>query len=726
MATRTWIGGHAGDPNNWDDPLNWSGGVPVAGNDVVISAGANGPVLDADTVSLKSVTLQAGASLTVGSFALNVAHGITLSGVGSTITLAGGSINASAGTFELDPGAVLSGFGSVHASKYTKTGTITAQGGTLSVFGTVTNGIVLTVDPNSVSDLAILGTATASDSIAITSANDTLEVGAAGSLTISTAETITNGTIILDGGLAKLRDDFGITLGDGSTLTGSGQLSSGKGNTGLLSGTGIVQADGGTLELTRKLGSTGLQFQISNNAASVLQLDGTVGTGNTFTFLGSVGDLALGSAATFSGTIAGLYVGADTTPTNFIDILAVPGVTVSSGGHGSGSSGSVTLSDGAVLTLSGIGNAGGSWWVNAVTDAAGTGTDIFLSVVCFAAGTQILTTAGDRTVESLVPGDTVITLVGADLVARPVKWIGRRRIDLTAHPRPEIAAPVRIQRGAFADGVPHTDLLVSPDHAIFVDGKLISARQLINGSTIRAEQGWTAVEYFHVELEAHAILVANGLPAESYLDTGNRGFFANGDAPLRLHPDLTDASENPTRTAASCAPFVYDEAGVLPVWQRLAARAAAIGQPAQTVATTDDPDLVLIAGGRTLLPTHETDGRYVFLVPNDATDIRLVSRAGAPADVRPWLDDRRWLGVHVARIVLRAADALHDIPLDHPALDQGWWDLERIGAAMHRWTNGDAALTLPEFSGPAMLEVRLGGRMAYRVAAEPQARRRAA
>ena len=174
-------------------------------------------------------------------------------------------------------------------------------------------------------------------------------------------------------------------------------------------------------------------------------------------------------------------------------------------------------------------------------------------------------------------GDIVLTLSGGELIAQPVKWIGQRRIDLTAHPRPETVAPVRIRRGAFADNMPHSDLLVSPDHAVFVDGKLICARQLVNGTTIRQEKGWTSVEYFHVELDAHAILLAEGLPAESYLNTGNHGFFANSDEPLVLHPDLTDETDYPTREAGSCAPFVWDEASVRPVWQRLAERADGTG-----------------------------------------------------------------------------------------------------------------------------------------------------
>ena len=158
-------------------------------------------------------------------------------------------------------------------------------------------------------------------------------------------------------------------------------------------------------------------------------------------------------------------------------------------------------------------------------------------------------------------------------------------------------APIRIERDAIADGMPHRDLLVSPDHAIFVDGKLICARQLLNGNTIHQERDNRAVHYYHVELEQHAVLLAEGLPAESYLDTGNKGFFANSGAPLVLHPDLTDETDYPTREASSCVPFVTDEASVQPVWQRLADRAAAIGQAGSQRVTTTDADLRLLAVG---------------------------------------------------------------------------------------------------------------------------------
>jgi hypothetical protein len=341
-----------------------------------------------------------------------------------------------------------------------------------------------------------------------------------------------------------------------------------------------------------------------------------------------------------------------------------------------------------------------------------------IEAVCYAAGTRILTATGERRVESLLQGDIALTLAAGELIAQPVKWIGRRRIDLTAHPRPETVAPVRIRRGAFADNMPHTDLLVSPDHAIFVDGRLIAARQLINGATIHQEKNWTTVEYFHVELDSHAILLVEGLPAESYLNTGNHGFFANSGEPLVLHPDLTDETDYPTREAGSCAPFVWGEASVRPVWQRLSERAAALGQPVRPAATTNDPALHLVAAGRSIKPIYADAGLFIFPLPRNAGTVRLVSRASAPADARPWLDDRRRLGVRLARIVLRDAAEVREISVDHPDLQQGWWAVERDGTAMGRWTDGDAVLPLPAMHGVTMLEIHLRGTLDYVVSGD--------
>jgi hypothetical protein len=88
--------------------------------------------------------------------------------------------------------------------------------------------------------------------------------------------------------------------------------------------------------------------------------------------------------------------------------------------------------------------------------------------------------------------------------------------------------------------------------------------------------------------------------------------------------------------------------------------------------------------------------------------VRLVSRAGAPTDTRPWLDDRRRLGIYAERIVLRGASEMREVPLDHPDVSQGWWAVERAGTALCRWTGGDAVLPLPAMDGATMLEIRAG------------------
>jgi collagen type I/II/III/V/XI/XXIV/XXVII alpha len=94
---------------------------------------------------------------------------------------------------------------------------------------------------------------------------------------------------------------------------------------------------------------------------------------------------------------------------------------------------------------------------------------------------------------------------------------------------------VRIAAGAFGSGLPRRDLFLSPDHAVFIEGVLIPIKRLINGSTI-AQVPRSHVTYYHIELAQHDVVLAEGLPVESFLDTGDRSDFANGGGPVRLHP----------------------------------------------------------------------------------------------------------------------------------------------------------------------------------------------
>jgi hypothetical protein len=148
---------------------------------------------------------------------------------------------------------------------------------------------------------------------------------------------------------------------------------------------------------------------------------------------------------------------------------------------------------------------------------------VVTSAACFAAGTRILTAAGEIPVERLLASDALPALIGNHVA--PVRWLGRTRIDCRRHPRPEGVWPVQIHPGAFGPGRPARPLRLSPDHAVYAGDALVPVRHLINGVTI-VQQPVDAIDYWHVELPAHAVLLAEGLPVESYLDTGNRRVLA--------------------------------------------------------------------------------------------------------------------------------------------------------------------------------------------------------
>ena len=96
-----------------------------------------------------------------------------------------------------------------------------------------------------------------------------------------------------------------------------------------------------------------------------------------------------------------------------------------------------------------------------------------------------------------------------------------------------------------------------------------------------------------------------------------------------------------------------------------------------------------------------------------------MSRAGSPSATHPWLDDRRCLGVCVHGILLRNSLGMRELPIDHPCLTNGWWEVERSAEKLSRWTDGDAVLALPTLPGPTLLEIRVHeGSMVYLVESE--------
>lgn len=156
------------------------------------------------------------------------------------------------------------------------------------------------------------------------------------------------------------------------------------------------------------------------------------------------------------------------------------------------------------------------------------------TLVCFLEGTRIETEHGEVAVEEIRIGDHVRTVDGA-LV--PVRWIGRQTITRFAAPS-ATAHPVRIMAGALAEGVPRRDLFVSPDHAMLIDGLLVQASALVNGTSITQLAEMPArYTYYHIETEGHRVILAEGAATETFVDNVSRQRFDNYAEYSALYPE---------------------------------------------------------------------------------------------------------------------------------------------------------------------------------------------
>jgi hypothetical protein len=244
--------------------------------------------------------------------------------------------------------------------------------------------------------------------------------------------------------------------------------------------------------------------------------------------------------------------------------------------------GSANLLPGSELQISADGNAydialnpSGDWqYFHLQEDAFGNTEVTSDDTPCYCRGTLIATDHGQMEVEKLKIGDKAITASG---MARPIKWIGRRSYGGRFVMGRTNILPICIKAGALEDNMPRRDLWISPHHAMYLEGVLIEAKDLINGLSIIQAERVEKVEYFHIELETHDVIIAEGAFSESFLDDDSRGMFHNAHEYRSLYPDAAALAPQ------YCVPRLDDGYEVEAARQRIALRAGLIRADAQTV-----------------------------------------------------------------------------------------------------------------------------------------------
>lgn len=362
-----------------------------------------------------------------------------------------------------------------------------------------------------------------------------------GSLTVLNATTLTSAIIdVFGGGKAAFSS---VALGNSGGLAMFGTQTNGL----------TVNSLSGT--------SSFADFYVASGSATIGTVTGTAtfnavgGTLTVGTTSGSGGYILQGGALRFGTTASNLADNVEYTKAGTVDLTALgyqAGETVQVTQNASGSvttyTAAIKSSTGATLfTFNSIQPGTTNPPAPSITVSSDANGGTLVSIACYTPGTLIRTPSGETEAGALRIGDMVSTLDGK---AMPIVWLGRRSYAGRFLAHQAHVLPVRIRANALGEGLPRRDLLVSPCHAMFLEGVLVPARCLINGTSITQDSSVERVDYVHIELETHAVLLAEGAPSESFVDDGGRMIFHNAAEYAALYPQARRAAP------VYCAPRV--------------------------------------------------------------------------------------------------------------------------------------------------------------------------
>jgi autotransporter-associated beta strand protein len=703
----------------------------ISGSSIVVNNSADLRVVASEFASANfGITLGTGSQLQFaqsggGQFANAVSGAGELHLIGGTLQITGANNTYSGGTV-VETGSTLD---ITTANLPSINENITDAGG-LIAFDQSTSGNFTGV----ISDGAQMGTGSV---LSGSLDKDDSSGSNGGNVTLTAGQTYTGATYVEAGTLTlgtanAIADSSGVTLGrvggaggtaptanGGATailaLSANNQLNSLSDDAGNAT---LVQLNGHQLTLTPATGigsdfggvisdgsAAGGSLVVNGAGTVTLGGDNTYSGGTTITGASTLEIGASGTAGTgaigFSGSGGTLKIDGATMPTNTIDGVAESD-TIDLTGIAYDATGSVNLLANNVLQivenshtydlqLSPTQNFAGKYFAMS-QDSSTNGTNIEeQDTPCYCRGTRILTTRGEIAVEDLAIGDEVVTASGA---IRPIVWIGKGRSLVT--PMNPGARPIIVRQNALSDGVPSRDLYLTKAHALYLDGVLIPVEHLLNGHSILWDNAAQVVEFYHVELPSHDVLIADGAPAESYKEEGNHLGFLNTDRPADI------------ARSDWYAPVLSNGPIVAAAWQRLLDRSG-FTPPA----LTEDPDLHLLADGIRIDAQSHADGAYRFRLERAPFDLRIVSRGSVPRAIGRGHDIRR-LGVAVRSLKLTGAELTAELPFDSPLLADGFHTAE--AERTMRWTNGHAAVptrALIAFAGEFELAVHVVATLPY-------------
>lgn len=371
--------------------------------------------------------------------------------------------------------------------------------------------------------------------------------------------------------------------------------------------------------------------------------------------------------------------------------------------------------DDVVISYPGRGESSGTGnyfvvTVNGVTvpltqDESGTAPDRYTP--CYLAGSLVDTPLGLTPVEDLSPGDEIFAIRNGRKVAERLVWCGSSSVRVSDKRHKDFSGtPIRIIRDAIEDNIPFVDLVITSEHCICLEEKLIPVRMLVNGISIRYED-MKDYRIYHFKTVEHALVEVNGVLTETLYDDVARSRRFERNFFLSDGPDHAAALDGQPACQLESARDIVE-----PLFRRISTRCGLDSEAAWSNRIADPEVMLHNASGSITPPARRSDDQLIFQIRRAEARVFLDAEAARPCDViGPFVDDRRELGLLVSGVTLYSAKSPFPIEIDILDPRLRGWNPSAHGA---RWTRNRAELILPDIvcGEPVVMAVRIADTIA--------------